>query len=189
MRKTIQKYYAHRQLVTPDGPNAFWFFITEVAELAAEYLNGRKLSPLESLAFNALQIARRHAEAHLSATGRPWVRNNGSHADANHSQLERIADEAGDARMMLEVLLEREGLPDSDECLLAKMAKKGFSPPSNERRQLVNAAEWSMLSAESRHELSLFVARAVELAVAARAVPGFEAMAEWFLQGTVDDES
>lgn len=188
MRKTIEKYYKFRQLVTPDGPNAFWFFVTEVGELAAEYLNGRKLSDTESLAFNALQIARRHAEAHLSATGRPWVRNNGSQADANYSQRERISDEAGDSRMMLEVWLEREGLPDSDECLLAKMAKKGYQPSSDERRQLVNSAEWSLLSSESRRALSEYVAKSTELAVAVIGGNCAEEMAEWILRGTVDDE-
>lgn len=150
---TIRDYYIFRGLTPPIAENALLFFLSEATgEISEAYLAlGNESTPSSTREILLAAVRLGQTADDIVSSRAEWVRNGDRHKEPV------LADEIGDARMMLEVFAAAMGLPDSESCLLAKMAKKGFTPAAESQTcQILTDAEWASLSPLTRHRLNLY---------------------------------
>lgn len=116
---TIQNYYRARGLQWPSAKDAFWFFLSEVGELAEAYLAHHE----QDLTVEEVQMLKTfadegfHADEIVSRVP-GWIRNN------DRVKKEDISKEVADCEMMLSVFMYSLTQTSPDEALLKKMKEK-----------------------------------------------------------------
>ena len=120
-RAIIESYSLFRGLEPPDALESLLFLVSEVGELCEAYLltDPEGLTDSTELVLRQAENLGRLADAVVSAR-RLWVRNGDRH------KAPSVPDEIGDVCMMLEKFASAQGLPEPFDCLLEKMAKKGY---------------------------------------------------------------
>ena len=117
--ETIQSYYEARGLQWPSAKDAFWFFLSEVGELAEAYLvhHQNELTDEEVEMLKQFTQEGLHADEIVSRVD-GWVRNN------DRVRKENIGKEIADCEMMLTVFTYSLMASTPDTALLAKMKEK-----------------------------------------------------------------
>jgi len=123
-RKTIDEYYAFRKLEPPNGIQSFWFYLSEVGELAEAMLAlyPEHFTPSEKTLLSDFVRLGLQADSIVSSQA-AWTRNN-----ERTLKPASIESEAADNFMMLDRTLKGLEKPEAFELLLAKMESKGFKP-------------------------------------------------------------
>ena len=117
--ETIQSYYQARGLQWPAAKDAFWFFLSEVGELAEAYLAHHQddLTEEEIHMLEKFSEEGAHADEIVSRVD-GWIRNN------DRVRKENIAKEVADCEMMLAVFVYSLTGQSPDDALLDKMKEK-----------------------------------------------------------------
>lgn len=117
----INDYYQRRRLKEPDALEALMWLISEVGEQVDAYLHDPNVLEkgdilLQYTFYDIIDLCNHVEEKVASRSG--WTRNNQPKGTYD------LPGEAGDVLMMLAKFCQKAGLPEPDQCLREKMARK-----------------------------------------------------------------
>lgn len=116
---TIQSYYQARGLQWPSAKDAFWFFLSEVGELAEAYLAHHQDDLTEEEIHMLETFSEEGAQAdEIVSRVDGWIRNN------DRIRKENVTKEVADCEMMLAVFMYSLTGQSPDDALLDKMKEK-----------------------------------------------------------------
>lgn len=120
MDNIVRAYYKFRKYVMPNPYQALLFLLSEVGEIVEAFLDTKPELKIPERRYLSNMVKLLSQADIMVSDQDAWVRNN------DRQKKERdVADEIGDANMMLRVFAMSLGI-NADNAMITKMEKKGF---------------------------------------------------------------